>query len=87
VLSKREDAAHLLSSEMPSARAFFSAGWCFDRNLQVGDWPMTETFGRAEMVRRFRGIDPFKPTDFGVTGSIFLEISVDSAEFSRKMSP
>jgi hypothetical protein len=76
-----------LSSELPSAPAYFSAGWSFGLNLQVGDWPMTETFSRAEMLRRFRGIDPFKTTDFGVTGSIFLEISVDSTEFSRKMNP
>jgi len=46
---------------------------------------MAEAFGRAEVVRGFRGIDPFRMTGFGATGSFFLEFSVDGAEFSRKM--
>jgi hypothetical protein len=59
----------------------------FDLNLQLEDWPMTKSFGFAEVVRGFRGIDTFKMTEFEATGLIFLENSVDSADFSRKMNP
>jgi hypothetical protein len=63
------------------------AGWSFDLNLQFQEWPMTETFARAEMIRGFMGIDPFKMARFGATESIFLEISVDNTEFYRKINP
>jgi len=46
---------------------------------------MTKSFDRAKVVCGFRGIDTFKMTEFGAIGSNFLEISVDSADFSRKM--
>jgi hypothetical protein len=47
---------------------------------------MTETFARAEVVRGFIGIDQFKTAGFEAAEPIFLEISVDTAEFSRKMN-
>jgi hypothetical protein len=42
----------------------FPRGWAFDLNQQVDDWPMAETFGRAEVVRGFRGIGTFIMTEF-----------------------
>jgi len=59
--------------------------WSFDLDLQLDDRPMTKSFDRAKVVCGFRGIDTFKMTEFGAIGSNFLEISVDSADFSRKM--
>jgi len=46
---------------------------------------MTRSFGLVEVLRGFRGIDTFKMTEIGTIGLIFIENSVDSAEFSRKM--
>jgi len=51
----------------------------------LDDWSLTKSFGRAEVVRGFRGIDTFEMTEIGTLGLIFIENSVDSAEFSRKM--